>query len=126
MDRVFLCASAALLTMTAGIANAQSVTRYFDKSLYPARLSSVNFQNGSAMTASNPACWGNWCVKIGSSTIANYNNNGVLIIQDLTCTNSVAGEKGCFITLSQDAGCGLWNAGEPFTIKCPKSIDFSR
>jgi len=125
--RTLVCATAILAAMS-GMASGQTVTRYLDRSLYPSRISSVDFQNGSVMSASTPACWGSWCVRIGPSTTADYNSHGLLIVDQLPCTNSVVGEKTCFMILDKDS-CSLWIQGEAqdsHGIKCPKSLDISR
>ena len=78
-----------------------------DQALWPARLQSLTFSDGLVFDARRTVRYGAWTVAFGAQLpvvqrqpILGEDRLGILAIENLRCTNPVAGEQPCRIELA--------------------------
>jgi hypothetical protein len=107
---------------------------------FPALVSAVEFSTGAKMTVSSYVSWGRWKFMLQPKTVAtwlpfappDHLTAHRISIEPVTCSNEIAGEQQCNLTLQRDGGrwdCIFFNAGQtpshvfrPFEIQCPVGL----
>jgi hypothetical protein len=105
------------------------------RSTYPARVSAVVFQDGTAIDSSHGMTWGAWSVNWNPGTVAEIaqddGDTWMITVRWLKCSNSVKGATNCQMLLSETKGHGRWclvrnDQGVMvfFSIECPVKLNF--
>ncbi len=105
--RIAVIAVVALSCLFPTEAGAQNWVQ-FTKGNFPARVSALDWGNGSTLTSGRNIAFGRWSVSFGQNVGAFFSDNTddfgpaadwAIFVRGLSCSNAAVGSVGCFVRL---------------------------